>query len=74
MKAYVLAHKADVELGPQPGSESRYPLRELAGAVCRDLNRLSLRTEKHLCSFAVDLLPEGDFGIICICHPLRATT
>jgi len=70
MKTYVLGCKTDVELGPQPSSESRYPVREFAGAVCRDLNRSGVRTDKHHCSFAVDPLPEGDFGIICVCHPL----
>jgi hypothetical protein len=24
----------------------------------------------HVCSFAVDTLPGGDFGIICVCHPM----
>jgi len=70
MKAYVLGNRVDVEFGPQPSSEFRYALRELAVAVCRDLNTLAVHSGNHHCSFAVDALHGGDFGIICVCHPL----
>jgi len=70
MNAYVLRYKVDIEFGPQPSQQSRYLVRGLAEDACRDLNRLGIRTEQHHCSFAVDRLPEGDFGIICICHPM----
>lgn len=70
MKAYLLGYKLDVEFGDQPGSDSRYANRELAEGDCRILNRFSLRVANHQCSFAVDALPEGGFGIICICHPM----
>lgn len=70
MKAYVLRHSVDVELGPQPSQDWRYGSRQQAEAVCRDLNKLGVRTGSHQCSFAVDSLPDHDYGIICVCHPL----
>jgi len=69
MKTFVTRYKAGVELGPEPSSESRYILCDSAGVVCRDLNKSDVRTGEHHCSFTVDMLPQGDFGIICICHP-----
>jgi len=69
MKAYVLRHSVDVKYGPQPSSDWRYPRREQAEAICRNLNRLRVCAGSHECSFAVDSLPEHDYGIICVCHP-----
>jgi hypothetical protein len=70
MNSYVVGYKIDIEFGSQPSQESRYPSRGLAEAACRDLNGMGVRTDKHHCSFAVERLREGDFGIICVCHPL----
>jgi hypothetical protein len=69
MNAYVLGYKVDVEFGPEPSQQSRYTVRGLAEAACRELNKLAVSTDTHQCSFAVATLPEGDFGIICVCHP-----
>jgi hypothetical protein len=43
----------------------------MAEVNCLALNqRLSIGVGTHRCSFAVDALSEGGFGIICVCHPL----
>ena len=73
MNSYVVGYKINVEFGPQPSQQSRYPVRGLAEAACRDLNGLGVHTGKHKFSLAVDRLNEGDFGIICVCHPLSHT-
>jgi len=70
MNAFVCGYRVDVDFGPQPSEQSRYPNRGLAEDACCELNRLGVRTEQHFCSFTVERLPEGDFGIICVCHPL----
>jgi hypothetical protein len=71
MKTYVLDHTADLQYGPHPTPESQYSTRASAEVHCLDLNqRLSVGVGSHQCSFAVDALPDGGFGIICVCHPL----
>ena len=77
MKAYLLGYKIGspeqwplrAQYGLEP--KSLYVTRELAVADCIYLNRLRLTIEAHCCAFAVDELPEGGFGIICICHPMK---
>jgi hypothetical protein len=71
MKTYVLDHATDLQYGPYPTPESRYTTRAMAEVNCLALNqRLSIGVGTHRCSFAVDALSEGGFGIICVCHPL----
>lgn len=77
MKAYVLRCKRnqpviEFEYGTRPDVESRYSTRAIAESDCRNFNSLDVHVGMHRCSFAVDDLPEGDFGIICICHPMAA--
>ena len=72
MKAYVLSNSSDIQFGAQPTPQSRYATREHAQADCRDLNQVNIEVGTHRCSFSVDALPEGDFGIICVCHPLHS--
>ena len=70
MKAYILGFKSNptkLQFGPEP--EARYETREQAESECQDLNRSDICVGVHQCSFSVDPLPEGDFGILCICHP-----
>lgn len=69
MKSYVHGYKVDIQYGQLPAPASRYANRTLAESACRDLNRFGVWVGSHRCSFAVDRLPEGDFGIICVCHP-----
>jgi hypothetical protein len=78
MKAYVIsreidAHEGwlvDIRFGPQPSPQSRYASRSLAQADCSTLNGFVICCDvSHHCSFTVDELPDGTFGIICVCHP-----
>lgn len=77
MKTYVLGYKNDlsdaglnkVEYGARPLPDSKYATRSLAEADCRNLNRSGVHVGSHQCSFSVDALPEGEFGIFCVCHP-----
>jgi hypothetical protein len=77
MKAYVLGYRAnkpqaertEFQYGARPLPDSRYTTRTSAEVDCRTLNQSAFRTGSHQCSFSVDKLPEGDFGIICVCHP-----
>ena len=77
MKAYVLEYKTNgpdpglinLQYGTQPLPHSKYATRTLAEADCRSLNRSDVYVGSHRCSFSVDTLPGGDFGIICVCHP-----
>jgi hypothetical protein len=80
MKAYALTRKfAGLDLnaptgilfGAEPSSESRYTTREQAAADCVKLNQGRVHVGSHCCAFAVDQLPQGDFGIICACHPIH---
>jgi hypothetical protein len=41
----------------------------MAAAECVRLNKIQVRFGSHCCAFAVDQLPEGDYAIICACHP-----
>jgi len=47
MNAYVLGYKVDVEFGPEPSQQSRYTVRGLAEAACRELNKLAVSTDTH---------------------------
>ena len=75
MKAYATSYGIDqsasvrIQFGPQPTPDSRYRTREQAAQDCVRLNQSTFRFGSHCCAFAVDKLPEGDFGIICACHP-----
>ena len=75
MKAYATSYGLDqdtnlkVQYGSQPTPQSRYKTREQAAQDCVRLNQSRLYFGSHCCAFAVDKLPEGDFGIICACHP-----
>jgi hypothetical protein len=33
-------------------------------------NQSRVEVGSHCCAFAVDRFPDGDFGIICACHPM----
>ena len=79
MKAYVVSREidrqegwlVDIRFGSQPSPQSRYSSRSLAQADCSTLNRFVIHGNvSHRCSFTVDELPDGTFGIICVCHPL----
>ena len=79
MKAYVVSREIDgqegwlldIRFGPQPSPQSRYDSRSIAQADCSALNRFVICSDvDHRCSFTVDELPDGKFGIICVCHPL----
>lgn len=78
MKAYVLRYKTnaldsrliELEYGRQPNRESSFPTRNLAEAVCQNLNRLGVHVGVHLCAFAVNAVPGDKFGIMCTCHPM----
>lgn len=60
-----------IQFGAEPTPESRYGTREQALADCLILNRSQVYVGSHCCAFAVDQLPQGDFGIICACHPIQ---
>lgn len=76
MKAYLIGYKVGspqvIPLEAQYSLEPalRYATRGLAATDCMHLNRQRLTIGAHSCAFAVDELPEGGFGIICICHPV----
>ena len=80
MKAYVVGHKTDqvegwlldIQFGSQPTSECRYVSRPLAEIDCSNLNKYVVCSGQHRCAFAVDELPDGSFGIMCVCHPFAA--
>jgi len=78
MKAYAFNYGLDlsthvkVQYSAQPTPKSRYSTREQAAQDCVRLNQSRHHVGSHCCAFAVDKLPEGDFGIICACHPMRA--
>lgn len=80
MKAYVVDYKTssfketltELCFGPEPLLNLRYATRELATADCVHLNHFGPHMEAHRCAFAVDQLPQGDFGIICVCHPIAS--
>lgn len=36
---------------------------------CRFLDGLGVRVRDHCCAFSVEVLPEGDFAIVCLSHP-----
>lgn len=81
MKAYALTHtfpelewnsQTRIQFGAEPSPESRYSTREQAAAECVKLNQGKVQVGSHCCAFAVDQLPQGDFGIICACHPIQA--
>jgi len=59
-----------IQYSAEPSPESRYSTRELAAADCVRLNQGRFHFGSHRCAFAVDQLPEGNFGIICACHPM----
>ena len=75
MKSYASNYSVDltthlnIQYGSQPTPDSRYSTREQAAMDCVRLNQGRLQVGSHRCAFAVDKLPEGDFGIICACHP-----
>jgi len=75
MKAFAIHYKlvdgarVDIQFGGEPSLEFRYTTRELAAADCVRLNQVEPQTNSHCCAFAVEQLSEGDFGIICACHP-----
>ncbi len=77
MKAYVVGYGTNesgtkltsLQYGPQPLPDSKYQTRTQAEVDCRNLNRSGIHAGSHQCSFSVDRLPGGDFGIICVCHP-----
>lgn len=80
MKVYAIRYKSieldqntqlGIQYGAAPCPESRYRTRELAAADCVRLNQRRVQIGSHCCAFAVDQLPEGDFGIICACHPMQ---
>ena len=80
MKAYALLHglqdltqdaRSRIQFGAEPLPESRYSTREQAAADCARLNETQVRVGSHCCAFAVDRLPQGDFAIICACHPFH---
>jgi len=77
MKAYAINYGLDlstqvnVQYGSQPTPESRYSTREKAAQDCVRLNQVRFHVGSHRCAFAVDKLPDGDFGIICACHPIQ---
>ena len=78
MKAYVIGYEFSshqdgsmgVRFGLEPIVECRYATRDLAMTECIDLNRQHSTMGMHCCAFTVDELSEGDFGIICVCHPV----
>lgn len=77
MKAYVVRYRTspedsrriDVMYAPDLSPESRYASRQLAEAACRNLNGFEVRVGMHQCAFSVDPLPDGGFGVHCVCHP-----
>lgn len=80
MKAYAITYtftefdqpsQTAIEFGSEPSPESRYSTREQAAAECVRLNQGRVHVGSHCCAFAVDQLPQGDFGIICACHPMQ---
>ena len=76
MKAYAVSsrfcedHCIHLQYGAVPAAEFRYTTRERAAVDCFRLNRINVHAGSHCCAFVVEQLPEGDFGIICACHPL----
>jgi hypothetical protein len=78
MKVYALEYQEigqdqntqpGIQYGSNPSPGSRYTTREMAAAECVRLNKIQVRFGSHCCAFAVDQLPEGDYAIICACHP-----
>lgn len=77
MKAYVTSCQTDevegwlldIHFGVKPSPECQYSSRTLAQIACCHLNHFVISRECHHCSFAVDELPDGSFGIFCLCHP-----
>jgi len=77
MKKYVLSYNENesaaglinLQYGSQPLHDSKYATRTLAEVDCKNLNRTGAQVGSHRCSFSVDALPEGEFGIFCVCHP-----
>jgi hypothetical protein len=79
LKAYAISsevHDNQIEIlyGAAPTVEFRYPTREQAIFDCLRLNQIQCAVGSHCCAFAVDQLPEGDFGIICACHPFQCSS
>lgn len=78
MKAYVVEfgsmlqdpRRFEVRYGLEPNSQSEYASRKLAEAAIEKLNRFEVRVGAHHCAFTVDALPDGMFGVFCVCHPL----
>lgn len=62
--------KVSIRYTTEPSASSRYLTRELASADCVRFNQSHVHVGSHCCAFAVDRLPEGDYGIICACHPM----
>jgi len=75
MKAFAIFYRAidegrvDFQFSSSPSPQFRYASRDLAANDCLRLNRAECHVGDHRCSFVVDDLPEGDFGIICASHP-----
>lgn len=77
MKTYVVGYQTnetnvallDVRYGAQPLPDAKFPTRSMAEAECKSLNRSGIHVGSHRCSFSVDALPAGGYGIICVCHP-----
>jgi hypothetical protein len=79
MKAYAMKDQVSapsensqfaIRYSNEPMAESRYSTREQASADCVRFNKNRVHVGTHCCAFAVDPLPEGDYGIICTCHPM----
>lgn len=79
MKAYAMKDQLSgrdedtqiaIRYSSQPSAASRYSTREQASADCIRFNKTHVHVGSHCCAFAVDRLPDGDYGIICACHPM----
>lgn len=63
-----------IQYGATPFGVFRYATRELTAVDCVRLNRNQFQVGQHCCALTVEQLPDGEFGLTCICHPLQSTS
>jgi len=70
VSAEVFDHNhVQIQYGPDPLGAFRYVTRERAAVACVRLNQIQFHGGSHCCALTVEQLPDGEFGLICVCHP-----
>jgi len=57
-------------IGYSTAPDWRFSTRGEAEVALSDLNEKQFHVGLHYCEFAIQELPEGDFAIACITHPM----